>query len=181
MTAPLPAKGVLPHLGVTTIIGGEGVTLEGPNISGNRGGGIVTVNAGTTRTGVHTTATGGLAVPNNTVVPIVLNAPSVGTSWWHSGTPSKLVVPVGGTYLVCGSVDFSANGNGVRDLALSVNGALKVENIVAPTGAHCGVVLTYVIRLNAGDNVEFVLYQYSGTTLTTLDNAWVPTYSIMPL
>lgn len=120
-------------------------------------------------------------IANATATSVPFDSEVFDSDGFHdSGSnPSRFTIPTGfdGYYTVIGMVEFAANGTGVRNATLRLNGTTVIASM-AHTNAGGGtpsrelVATTY--RLQAADYVELRAYQESGGNLNltsgTLDD-----------
>lgn len=127
------------------------------------------------RPGVIATWSGSQAIPSSTTSTIInfTGTDERDTDGFHSPSndPDKFTVPsgLGGWYRVAVSVRMQANGAGIRDLVLRVNGSsaspTSLFRLPAIAGADMFWQLTETYHLNAGDFVQAAVAQTSGTSL----------------
>lgn len=115
------------------------------------------------------------AITTSTWTPVEYNSGDISDpfSMHDSSTnPSRFTVPAGwgGTYLCWASVGMTANATGTRLLHMSINNSTPgstVRSVQANGNAshQQGMNLLYVQELDAGDYVEFEVWQNSGGNL----------------
>lgn len=82
--------------------------------------------------------------------------------------PTRLTAPVAGIYLVSANVSWETNASGAREVNLRKNGStLVLRDVVQPVGGGNTTeqAVSTIVALAAGDFVEVVLRQNSGSTL----------------
>ena len=126
------------------------------------------------------------SIPHNAGTKVSFSATAFDTSsFWASGSPTRLTVPVGqaGKYLAIATVDWdNASTSGVRALALQKNGAGKIVEVVDnASSAHMGQQVSQVIDLAAGDYIEAEVYQNSGGSLNLLVSAFLPVLTLVKM
>jgi hypothetical protein len=89
---------------------------------------------------------------------------------------SRLIAQQPGKYLIFANVKFGENASGTREIGLRLNGTTGIAqeranaNIVE-TGINGNIMsLTTHYSLGAGDYVEFVVTQTSGSTINVLSD-----------
>jgi hypothetical protein len=89
----------------------------------------------------------------------------IGQSHWASGTPTRLIVRVAGTYSFLGQIGWPTGG-GSRFANITLNGGAAVAYDTRPATASPDMTIHTVetgpMRLAAGDYVELLGYQSSG-------------------
>lgn len=81
---------------------------------------------------------------------------------------TRLTCNTAGEYLISGAVRWASNGTGVRVSFISVNGTARIaqQDAAAPAGTYAfSQQLVTQYHLNAGDYVELLVYQDSGSAL----------------
>lgn len=115
---------------------------------------------------------------NQTVPSFLLTAVSFTSAQWDTdacfspGQPTRLTCRTSGTYLIQGSVQFAANGQGPRDLGLRLNGETFIvgqRNASVGPSSPSDMNITAVYRMTAGDYVEFTVNHYATPSGTNLD------------
>lgn len=86
-----------------------------------------------------------------------------------------------GLYLISGSVHWSSRAGGRRLARIRLNGTTFLAGTEAGEVAGAGITPTHnvttICYLNAGDYVEFGLWQSSGSALNTLqEGSWSPSF-----
>ena len=100
------------------------------------------------------------------------NTEDFDTAGLHSTTTttSRLTAPVAGKYLIMGSARWDSNTSGRRILIIELNGSTQIaRDAVSPnntSGFGPEQTVETVYQLAAGDYVEVVAYQDSGSTLS---------------
>ena len=87
---------------------------------------------------------------------------------YDAAHPDRLTAPVAGRYLIVGSAMWAASGVGSRQLYLTVNSAaLESSSAIgnADAGEGNGQQVESVRHLDAGDVVQLMAYQNSGSSL----------------
>ena len=88
---------------------------------------------------------------------------------WHAQVPnsSRFVVPVTGSYLVTGSVNWVPNATGARVCGFMLDGSTSSVLGETAAGGATGIYQAFgqLITLQAGHYIEHVLYQTSGAGL----------------
>jgi hypothetical protein len=87
---------------------------------------------------------------------------------YDAAHPDRLTAPVAGRYLIIGSAMWAANGVGSRQLYLTVNSTALESNITtgnSEVGEGNGQQVESVRHLDAGDVVQLIAYQDSGSSL----------------
>ena len=115
-------------------------------------------SAAVRRTANQTLATGDL-------VPLSFDLEVADTGGFFDPTAStKLTMPLAGLYLVTATVYWAA-GLGIRQLVAQKNGDIaKQVGVSQITGAAAGYTkLSELIKFAAGDFIEFIAYQNSGS------------------
>ena len=119
--------------------------------------------------------TSGQTITNDTYGPflnLVWGEVSSGESgWWSAGNPSRVTVPVDGTYLF--SANWRHNGTGA---AFDHMIGAEVNNVVVGGSRYLSTNdaaqgYTQLLTLSAGDYVETFVYQTTGSSKTTNINA----------
>jgi hypothetical protein len=107
---------------------------------------------------------------------------SGGTALYNNGTtwdplaPTRFTAPVTGKYYVAVSVQWTAApGGGQRELRISKNGSTtglpRRSNTTIITSVSQAQNLATILQLTAGDYIEFVAFQNSGSNITIPANA----------
>ena len=111
-----------------------------------------------------------ISLLDSTTTPITFAAEKFDTANLHSTTTnrSRLTAPVAGLYMVTGSVGFSADAGGKREVYLYKNGVLvQTESSFPLANSNATYVgISTLLAMVAGDYVELEVYQGSGSTLT---------------
>jgi hypothetical protein len=112
-------------------------------------------------------------IANNTDTVVECPTELIDTDGFHSNTTNngRITIPTGkgGKYLISGYIVFPANSSGNRRLKIRKNGSVSERSyttIVGPTSAFQVVQNTGIHNLSAGDYVEMLAFQDSGSTLT---------------
>lgn len=115
--------------------------------------------------------TAGVTLNNGSYTAIALNANAFDTAGIHSTTvnTTRLVAPVAGKYVVCGSLRYAGNSAGsYRAIQLAKNqvtfASCWAAANVAPLTSH----ITDIVDMLPGDYIEMYGYQDSGGSLATL-------------
>ena len=109
-------------------------------------------------------------INNATFTTMVMNTGVYDTDSIFSSNTFTIPTNGGGVYHVGGMVTFVSNATGVRILIARVNGTTRVqmqENAVGG-GQSTKVNLNADVKLNAGDVIDFRLYQTSTIALNTI-------------
>lgn len=118
-------------------------------------------------------ASGTQSIASATNVAVSFNTEEWDTNaMWSNSDPTRIYVPAGygGKYLVTGQVAFDNNSTGHRSLKICVNGntgtwlAKTNETNLGTTDCQW-LQVTKVFGLSAGDYVELIAYQNSGSAL----------------
>jgi hypothetical protein len=83
----------------------------------------------------------------------------------------RLVAPLSGTYLVSGTVHWSANGVGFRDVQIADDQGLGIADVGGPASALPDTTeqhLATIVRLVKGQTVRLRVFQRSGADLNVL-------------
>lgn len=132
--------------------------------------------------GVNMMAAARVALVNTTqnIVSGVPTAMTFDTSMFNSGewsstvNPSRITAINTGIYAISGGVSFAANVTGQRKLELRVNGSLTVKSLQVNANSALvptNLTVTAIVLLNAGDYVELIATQTSGSSLQVLQSA----------
>jgi hypothetical protein len=115
----------------------------------------------------------GQAITNATFTALVYQTETFDTDGYHStvSNTSRITIPAGkaGYYNITAGVFWPSNSSGVRQIQLEINGTTAIGRTVV-VGTANGVeseLYTTVYYLNVGDYVQSLVYQNSGSTLTT--------------
>lgn len=121
-----------------------------------------------------------ISVPNATGTIVGLDAEAFDFGNLHDNVVnnSRLTAPRAGLYVVAANVHWANNATGERGLFILRNGGEPAPIVRARQGAHGldGQFVGAVLRLQAGDYVEMVVYQTSGGPLGfefTNGGAWL--------
>ena len=81
----------------------------------------------------------------------------------HGTALTRITAPVSGWYSIWGGVEYAANGTGVRDLLIRMDGSVYLAFVrqQAPTADAAELVVSTLYYLTAGQYVELVARQYS--------------------
>lgn len=128
---------------------------------------------GSTFAGCRLVPNTGQAISNATFTALVYQTETFDVGGYHSTVTntSRITVPSGkaGYYAITAATFWPSDSSGVRQIQLQVNGTTDIGRTVI-TGTAGGVVselYTDVYYLNVGDYVQSLVYQNSGSTLTT--------------
>ena len=119
------------------------------------------------------------SLTNNTTTAINFNTETLDTDAFHStvSNTSRITVPsgLGGWYVVGAGITYATNGTGNRVLQVRVNGTTAMEGTTwTGTVSSSNTIGGIPVLLNAGDYVEFLAYQNSGSGLNiTAARGWV--------
>jgi hypothetical protein len=87
----------------------------------------------------------------------------------HTGSSSQMTIVTAGTYLLTGAIAFEGHATGQRRAAWYLNGSAIVGGLLAvPAGVATNMVVpapTMMVSLTAGDDIELVAWQNSGSAL----------------
>jgi hypothetical protein len=133
---------------------------------------------------VKTRRTAVQSIPNNTFTAVAFTAADTwDTDGFHSTTTnnSRITVPagLGGIYHVIGSVNFAAGADNTRLVKIQLNGSSDVtvyQGTNGVGGPAFAVSVPNMVQLAAGDYIELVCYQFSGSALSitaTMSAHWV--------
>lgn len=121
---------------------------------------------------IRITRTSNRSVPNSTPTAIPWQARYPGYSssgMWEPSQPdtSQIFIPRSGKYLIICTVRWAANGSGYRMLAIKVNDGNNIAKVQAPAvgGNPTYQQISAMAHLNAGDYIQIIAVQNSGTTL----------------
>jgi Pentapeptide repeats (8 copies) len=96
---------------------------------------------------------------------------------FDSTKPTRMTAPIAGRYLIVANARWESNVNGRRTIALEVNGTVaQIARSNATAATWTGTAFNpeqtveAIYKLNAGDYVEVLAYQDSGSPLTLLTN-----------
>jgi hypothetical protein len=102
---------------------------------------------------------------------VVFNATYSDIYNWHSGTLSRITVPVDGLYIATANIAWGANGSGIRAGAIQINRSTQVANSVSflnNSVTATTMSLSGICKMTAGQYVEVLTYQDCGGTLSIL-------------
>lgn len=109
---------------------------------------------------------------NNTAAALSMNSERYDTNVIHDNVTNntRLTCKTAGKYSIQGCVSFTANGTGVRQLELFLNGTTIIGLVLVPGVAATVVVLNVTCDYNlaVNDYVELRAYQNSGGNLDTV-------------
>ncbi len=92
-----------------------------------------------------------------------------GYTLFDAAFPTRLTAPEAGIYLVTASVTFHPNVNGSRQIRLLLDNAVAYLAVSGQfnnaTGQVDGLLATTVVRLGAGQFIEVLVYQDSGSSI----------------
>jgi hypothetical protein len=119
---------------------------------------------------------GGQTIASGSVTPLTAaywNG-TVTTSGGMSFSGGVFTVPVAGTYIVVTLlITPFINTNGERTSAIRINGTISPTNVsflCQPTNIRTTILGYCIYSLNAGDTIDTILYQDSGSTMTMVTN-----------
>jgi hypothetical protein len=128
---------------------------------------------GSTFAGCRLVPNTGQAITNATFTALVYQTETFDTDGYHSTSTntSRITIPAGkaGYYNITAGVFWPSNSSGVRQIQLEINGTTAIGRTVV-VGTANGVeseLFTTIYYLNVGDYVQSLVYQNSGSTLTT--------------
>lgn len=122
--------------------------------------------------GCRCTRTASQSVPNNTSTAIAFNSELYDTDDIHdnSTNPSRLVCKTAGKYAIGGTLNFSADSNGLRQIQIRRNGGnlIAVQRVgsVNTSGPSHALSVSTVFNLAINDYVELEGFQNSGSSLS---------------
>jgi hypothetical protein len=132
--------------------------VTGPTVTGGTGAGVRASQAATT------------TIPSDTWTALALTTTEWDTNSFHSDTvnPSRFTVPIGfaGKYIVTGSFRYSSSGAGSRYIAVRKNGTVFMARASDLGSDVPHFSLATLLDLVAGDYIELVTYQNSGSSQT---------------
>jgi len=113
---------------------------------------------------------GNQSISNNTFTALTFNSETFDTNTFHdtSSNTSRITIPAGygGKYLILGIYVMQQNSTGVRLFRFNKNGSILCNTTtVAATSYEISGSLSTIESLSAGDYIEFMAYQDSGTSL----------------
>lgn len=135
--------------------------------------GLKWATAGAGFVGCRAYATTDQSMSNGATVTFTLDAENYDTDGFHSNTTnnSRITIPTGktGYYLITAIATYQNGGtSGQRDLYIQKNGTTPLANVVDAKYANfLGMSISDIQYLSAGDYVEMLGYQDSGTTTAT--------------
>ena len=98
--------------------------------------------------------------------------PSVATSQWVSGSPTRLTCLLPGLYLIIAHTRFAANATGIRGIDLAKNGVLLSANTFqTQTSVDVHIQTSDINQLVVNDYIESFVYQTSGSALNTISSS----------
>ncbi len=128
---------------------------------------------GSTFAGCRLVPNTGQAITNATFTALVYQTETFDTDGYHSTSTntSRITIPAGkaGYYAITAATFWPADSSGVRQIQLQINGTTAIGRTVT-VGTANGIeseLYTDIYYLNVGDYVESLVYQNSGSTLTT--------------
>jgi hypothetical protein len=149
---------------------------------------ITTLGALLNPSKVKATCTTVQTIANATNPAVAFTSEDFDTDGWHDNTTnnSRITCPAGkgGTYMVFGSLDFTANATGQRAITLRRNGAGSLTNIVVTAVGGFGntaMQAVATIALVPGDYVELLCFQSSGGALDIAVSNFPPSLSAVYL
>ena len=117
--------------------------------------------------------TTGQSIPNDTQTAVVFDTLSFSqsspgiASMWDTAANTKLTAPVAGIYVIAASVFFEEGPTtGYAQLSILLNGSQynAVSTMLFASSALVGLSAAAVIKMNAGDYVQAMVYQSSGSS-----------------
>ena len=129
--------------------------------------------SGSTFAGCRLVPNTGQAISNATFTALVYQTETFDTNGYHSivTNTSRITVPSGkaGYYAITAATFWPSDSSGVRQIQLQINGTTDIGRtvIVGTAGGVVSELYTDVYYLNVGDYVQSLVYQNSGSTLTT--------------
>ena len=132
------------------------------------GSGVARINIYPNFRGASIARSTGQTISNNTNVQVDMDTIEFDTDGMADlGSPdTRLIVQTAGYYQVMGTFTFAAAASGVRQWRIHINGTLYNyvdelgDSALAPSRAT-----TFIAQLDAGDEIELVAYQTSGSDL----------------
>jgi hypothetical protein len=125
------------------------------------------------------------AIPNATVTAVTFNSERSDTNNLHStsSNTSRLTAGTPGWYSISGAVQFPANGTGLRQVYLRVNGSTLIAISKPGIGTASGNSLTINRQylLAAGDYVELLVQQTSGGSLNVSADRASPEFTMVKI
>lgn len=108
-------------------------------------------------------------IANNTTTTLSWDTTDFDTgSFYSAGTPDRLTIPSDGIYRVTANVAWTHNTTGIRSAYVKVNGGndVLVDSCDPETNGATYINMTGIQKFNAGDYIQFSVYQTSGSGLT---------------
>jgi hypothetical protein len=107
-------------------------------------------------------------VSDFTATTINLSSTSFDSGGMFDAADNAIVIPRSGLYLLSGSLGWSTNGTGQRQLRIVIGGQIQISQ-ATPGLASSGIRqnASGILRLKAGDRVKLVGFQVSGGPLDT--------------
>lgn len=113
------------------------------------------------------------SIGNNTLTALAFTAADLwDTDGFHdtSTNPEKIIVPagLGGLYRLGAVVPFAQHSTGARVARLRINGSTNVASVDVPTAGgsvNTSLQVDALFPLNAGDEIEVIVFQNSGGPL----------------
>jgi len=115
------------------------------------------------------------AIPASSVTAITFDSERYDTDSIHNtGTnTSRLTCNTAGYYIITGHVEFASNNTGIRGVYIKLNNTtyLNVNIYASVPSSATQMLVSTIYNLEATDYVEVLVYQNSGTTLNSSNNA----------
>jgi hypothetical protein len=153
----------------TTYSAGSGLSLSG-TVFGIADGGVGPSKIGTIP-GARVTRSSALATTSHAVTAVTFDQEAFDTANLHDETNgSRLTAPIAGMYSITAAVRWAFNTTGTRFAGISSNGTLvwvASSWIPATVGLNTRTdqVVSTILRLSAGEFVEVMVFQDSGSSL----------------
>jgi len=99
---------------------------------------------------------------------------------WTSGSPTELVCRTPGKYIIHGHIMWDTDSTGNRGIAVRLNGTdyIGSHRNLASTSSYSLQNISCIYNLEAGDYVELMGHQNSGTTLDSKSDSMSPSFSM---